>query len=31
MNIRVDEMVKERISELEDRIIYNIQTETQKE
>lgn len=31
MNIRVDEMVKERISELEDRIIYNIQTEAQKE
>ena len=31
MNIRVDEMVKERISELEDRIIYSIQTEAQKE
>lgn len=30
MNIR-DEMVKERISELEDRVIYNIQTEAQKE
>ena len=30
MNIR-DEMVKERISELEDRVIYDIQTEAQKE
>ena len=30
MNIR-DEMVKERISELGDRVIYNIQTEAQKE
>ena len=31
MNIRVDEIVKERISELKDTIIYNIQTEAQKE